>query len=274
MRKFVFFIATALLAIGVSCGNNKKGDDEKLVLIQTNYGDIQVKLYDKTEEHTNNFIKLANEGFYDSLLFHRVIENFMIQGGDPDSKNAESTKKLGEGALDYSLQPEFFPEYFHKRGALAAARRSDMINPQKRSSASQFYIIQGEKYTAGQLDTLLMVKNEGLKKRIFNLEIEKNSRELDKLSKIKDQEKFKELLVEIRLRTDTLYEEAKKYEITDEQREAYTTIGGYPSLDGDYTVFGEVVKGMEVVDKIAAVETGAANRPVKDVIILNMEVLD
>lgn len=274
MRKLLFIAAIALFVVGVSCGNSEKEEEGTKVLINTNYGEITVKLYEKTTKHKENFIKLVQEDFYDSLLFHRVIENFMIQGGDPDSKNADPKKRLGEGKPDHSIPAEFFPEFYHKRGALAAARRSDMVNPSKRSSASQFYIVQGEKYTEGQLDTLLTMKNEGLKKRIFSFEVEKNSKKLDRLSKQNDQEEFKQMLIDIRLKTDTLYEQAEKYRLTEEQRKAYTTIGGYPSLDGDYTVFGEVVDGMDVVDKIAAVETGAANRPVEDVFITDMKVLE
>lgn len=271
----MFFVALALFAFGVSCGNAEKGAEGTRVKITTNYGEITVRLYDKTVKHKENFLKLVNEKFYDSLLFHRVIENFMIQGGDPNAKDPDQNRKIKEeDELNYFIPAEFFPEYYHKRGALAAARRSDMVNPMKRSSPSQFYIIQGEKYTNGQLDTLLIMKNEGLKKRIFNFEVGKESKKLDQFSKAKDQENFKKLLIDIRLKTDSLYEFAQKYELNEEQRETYTTIGGYPSLDGDYTVFGEVVDGMDVVDKIAGVETNRSDRPVEDVIILKMEVLN
>ncbi len=266
MRKIIFFAVVVLITAGASCSRAEKNDNDTLILIKTDYGNIKIKLYDKTVEHKSNFIKLANEGFYDGLLFHRVIKNFMIQGGDPDSKNTGSEKKLDEDSPGSSLPSEIMPkEYFHKRGAVAAARRNDMVNPQKRSSASQFYIIQGEVYTDGQLDTLLMVKNEGLKKRIFNQQVEKNYDELDRMRKKDDHEGFNSKLVELRLLTDSLYEKAQKYELTGEQRKIYTTIGGYPSLDGDYTVFGEVVEGMDVVDKIASVKTGPGDRPVEDV---------
>ncbi len=273
MRKLIFFVAVALLSAGISCGNAENEEKDTLVLVKTEYGDIKIKLYNKTVEHKSNFIKLANEGFYNGLLFHRVIPNFMIQGGDPDSRNASPDQKLGAGALDYSLPAEFVPEYYHKRGAVAAARRGDVANPKKSSSSSQFYIIQGEKYTDGQLDTLLMVKNESLKRRIFNQEVQKSYKELNEFKKNEDVESFNNKIVEIRLKSDSLYEAANKYEYTDEQRETYKTIGGYPSLDGDYTVFGEVIEGMDVVDKIAAVETGSADRPVKD-IKMEVEVID
>jgi peptidyl-prolyl cis-trans isomerase B (cyclophilin B) len=199
----------------------------------------------------------------------------MIQSGDPATKNSNQNKTINqEGKLNYLVPAEFFKEYFHKRGALAAARQADRVNPMKQSSPSQFYIVQGEKYTNGQLDTLLMMKNEGLKKRIFNFEAGKVSNKLNQFSRNNDQESINKLLTEIQIKTDSLYDETKKYELNEKQREIYTTLGGYPSLDGDYTVFGEVVDGMDVVDKIAAAETNQSNRPLDDVIILKMEVLN
>jgi peptidyl-prolyl cis-trans isomerase B (cyclophilin B) len=171
-------------------------------------------LYDETPLHRDNFIKLATNRVFDGLLFHRVIEKFMIQGGDPTSKDAEPGKMLGDGTLGYNIPAEFRPELFHKRGALCAAREGDMVNPKKESSASQFYIVQG---------------------RVWNTE------ELDNLQK------------------------RMKREISAEQRDVYTTIGGTPFLDGEYTVFGEVIEGMEVVDKIAAVKCDKNDRPLEDV---------
>jgi peptidyl-prolyl cis-trans isomerase B (cyclophilin B) len=272
MRKLIFFIAIVFISSAVSCGNAGNNGNEKLVLIKTDYGNIKIKLYDKTPEHKKNFLKLVNDGFYDNLLFHRVIENFMIQGGDPNSKNAEPGKQLGGGSPDYTLPAEFVPEYYHKRGALAAARQGDRMNPQKRSSSSQFYIVQGEIYRPGQLDTLQMYKNENLRKQIFSEELNKISGELNSLKQQNNLDGFNRLVSETRAKSDSLFEISKKYKLSEDQRETYTTEGGYPSLDGDYTVFGEVVEGMEVVDKIAAVETDAANRPAVDV-KMEMEVI-
>ena len=273
MRKLIIFVTIAFCIALISCGNTEKTEKETIVLIKTNLGDIKIKLYEKTPQHKNNFIKLVNEGFYNGLLFHRVIKNFMIQGGDPNSKNASANKQLGAGSLDYTIPAEFIPEYYNKRGALAAARQGDRVNPQKRSSASQFFIVQGEIYRSGQLDTLLMVKNENLKKQIFGQEIGKFSAELNELRQQNNQEKFNRIIAETRAKSDSLFEKSKKYYFTEEQREMYTTIGGYPSLDGDYTVFGEVIEGMDIVDKIASVETGQANRPLVD-IRMEMEVLN
>ena len=184
------------------------------VIVQTPYGDIKIILYDKTPKHKANFIKLAKEGYYDGLLFHRVIPNFMIQGGDPDSKGAPAGKRLGEGGPDYTIPFEYVPEYFHKRGALAAARMPDEVNPARESSGSQFYIVQGKTFTDEELDKI---------------------------------------------------EKKYKHQFTSEQRQVYKTIGGAPHLDGAYTVFGEVIEGMEVVDKIASLPRDKFDRPLTDV---------
>ena len=273
MRKLLFFISIMALTGNFLSAQAQNQNKETHVKIKTNYGDVTVKLYDKTVQHRENFLKLAKQDFYDSLLFHRVIKNFMIQAGDPNSKNALPEEQLGGGSTDYTVPAEFFPEYYHKRGALAAARQSDRVNPEKRSSSSQFYIVQGEVFTPGQLDTLLQMKNQYLKKQLFNKEVQNASVQLQNLKEKNDREGFNTLAEQLRLKTDSLFEHVKKYELTPQQREVYTTAGGYPSLDGDYTVFGEVVDGMEVVDKIAAVETGTADRPVEDVVILDIQVL-
>lgn len=189
----------------------------RMAEIATNYGNIVVKLYDSTPLHRDNFIKLVKEGFYDSLLFHRVIDSFMIQGGDPDSKNAPDSVQLGEGEAPGDRIPaEFNKAYFHKRGALAAARDD---NPAKASSNCQFYIVQGKPYN----DTVLN-------------------------------------MMECQLRNDN-----PGFFFTDAQRTAYNTVGGAPFLDQNYTVFGEVVKGLDVVDKIAALPRDANDRPLQNV---------
>lgn len=210
-----FFLFAAFLGNSqVLVKQQKESFKGTRVEMVTNYGRIVLLLYDETPLHRDNFIKLATNRVFDGLLFHRVIEKFMIQGGDPTSKDAEPGKMLGDGTLGYNIPAEFRPELFHKRGALCAAREGDMVNPKKESSASQFYIVQG---------------------RVWNTE------ELDNLQK------------------------RMKREISAEQRDVYTTIGGTPFLDGEYTVFGEVIEGMEVVDKIAAVKCDKNDRPLEDV---------
>lgn len=266
MKRMIFFVLSVMAATMASCSNAEKSTEQPVVLIKTEYGDIKVKLYEKTPEHRKNFVELTEEDFYEGLLFHRVIENFMIQGGDPESKNAEPGKRLGGGSLDYTIPAEFVPEYYHKRGALAAARKGGPSNPEKRSSASQFYIVQGKIFTPGQLDTLEMARNSRIQKEMVAQQIEAHRAELEEFRKNNDREGFNIRVAEIREEADSLMEaNGTKFEFSDEQREIYTTIGGYPSLDGDYTVFGEVIEGMEVVDKIAAVETDEHDRPVDDV---------
>ncbi|MBR3941320.1 MAG: peptidylprolyl isomerase [Bacteroidaceae bacterium] len=223
MRKLVMLLS--LVAVMASCSSKK----EYMVRMFTTAGVVDVKLYDETPEHRDNFVKLVKEQRYDSLLFHRVIRNFMIQGGDPDSKYAAPGKLLGEGDLGYTVEPEFMPElHFHRRGALAAAREGDDVNPTKASSASQFYIVWGNVFTKEQLD---------------------------------------------RLKTQYKQRTGKDITITPEQLEVYTTIGGTPHLDGDYTVFGEVVKGLEVVDAIQNVKCDENDRPLRDVRIIKMELI-
>ncbi len=193
-----------------------------VVEMGTNYGKIRLLLYDDTPMHRDNFVKLVEEEFYNGLLFHRVIKKFMIQGGDPKSREAQPGQILGEGSLDYTIPPEFNPELFHKRGALCAARWGDDVNPKKESSSCQFYIVQGRVFTNEELD---MMEARGMAK------------------------------------------------FTPQQCEAYTKIGGAPHLDGSYTVFGEVIEGMDVVDKISMIRCDKHVRPEKDVVILSMKVI-
>lgn len=256
-----------IFAISItSSAHAQKAGDESMVCIRTTYGDIKVRLYDKTPAHKKNFIKLIEEGFYSNLLFHRVIENFMIQGGDPDSKNAQSGERLGGGSPGYTLPAEFVPEYFHKRGAIAAARLGGSSNPEKRSSGSQFYIVQGKVHSQGMLDTLEMIRNNRIKKEIFQREVEAAQDELMSYKKNNDREGYSLKVAEIRMKTDSLARvNNPEFKFSKDQREIYSTIGGYPSLDGDYTVFGEVVEGMEIVDKIAGVKTDKNNRPLEDI---------
>lgn len=205
----------------------KKKDRKRDIEFVTNYGSIVLRLYDSTPLHRDNFIRLVKSGFYDSTLFHRVINNFMIQGGDPDSKRAKPGQPLGNGGPKYTVPAEFRVSIFHRKGVLAAARESDDVNPQKASSSSQFYIVQGRKFTDGALDTLEIRRLGGRK-------------------------------------------------IPADQREVYKTIGGTPHLDQNYTVFGEVVTGLDVVDKIAATPTSKdvdRDRPLEDVRIMKAKLI-
>ena len=265
MKRIAFFIVIAIFTLGISCGGTAKKSEETIVSIKTDFGEIKVKLYDDTPQHKANFIKLVNEGFYNDLLFHRVINKFMIQGGDPNSKNADPSAQLGAGGPGYTVPAEINPKYFHKKGALSAARIGGPRNPQKNSSGSQFYIVQGDVYRPGQLDTMEMAINKQKKEIMFREHIEAENQKLEAFKSKNDRVGFDLLVAEIREKVDSIYNAGPKFTMSDEQRQVYTTIGGYPSLDGEYTIFGEVVEGLDVVDKIAAVKTNAANRPLEDI---------
>ncbi len=195
----------------------------KKVLIETNLGNMTVVLYDETPQHRDNFVKLVNDGFYEGLLFHRVIKHFMIQGGDPDSKDAKPNQMLGNGGPAYTIPAEFVSKYYHKKGALAAARLGDAQNPQKESSGSQFYIVHGRTFSSSDLDNIESRMNKSF---------------------------------------------------TTEQRQAYQTEGGTPFLDGEYTVFGQVIDGFDVLELIAGTGIGKNDRPLDDVVIIKMSIIE
>jgi peptidyl-prolyl cis-trans isomerase B (cyclophilin B) len=213
MKHILFIIFTCSLLVLQSCSN-----EPEQMIISTDMGDITVQLYNSTPKHRDNFVKLVEESYYDGTLFHRVVQGFMIQGGDPDSKKATPESLLGNGGPGYTLKPEF--KEVHTRGALAAARLGDNMNAEKESSGCQFYIVQGGPVTEGML---------------------------------------------------VLEETNKKFKYTAAQKEKYLKDGGVPFLDHSYTVFGEVISGMDVVDKIAAVERGVADRPKKDIKIISIK---
>jgi cyclophilin family peptidyl-prolyl cis-trans isomerase len=265
MKRILFSLAGLLLIMVISCSNTRQPAEKNIVVISTEMGDVKVKLYDETPEHRDNFLKLAREGFYDDLLFHRVINNFMVQGGDPDSKNAEPGGRLGSGGPGYTVTAEIKDGFFHKKGALAAARQGDQVNPERRSSGSQFYIVHGKVWRPGELDTMVMQRNSALQQSIFNKHFTSAQEELNKLRQENNEAGFNVRIAELREEADSIFRATPKFSFSQEQRQAYTTIGGYPSLDGAYTVFGEVIEGLEVVDKIGVVETDAANRPLVDV---------
>lgn len=253
----------------------QKESNQNIVVIETNYGKIKIRLYNETPKHRDNFIKLVNEKFYDSLLFHRVIKNFMIQGGDPESKRAKQTQILGNGGPGYTIEAEIVPSLFHKRGAVAAARLPDIINPRKESSGSQFYIVQGKVFTEKELDDLENRINERKKGLILDELLQKPEysalkERRDSISKANDFKAWQNFINDVMPLLNQELERRGKFKFTEEQRRTYTTIGGAPHLDGDYTVFGEVIEGMEVVDKIANVETDPNNRPRNDVRMLKV----
>jgi len=240
-----------------------------IVLISTNVGNMKVKLYNDTPKHRDAFIQLAEEGHFDGTLFYRVLKDYIIQGGSKDSRNAPPGKEIGYGDPKMTVDDEIRPNHFHKKGALCAPRQPDAINPFKQSDVSQFFIVDGIVFRPGQLDTMEMAVNNPIKKEIKNkymtLEIRKKLKELKKANKVKE---FRELATPIKERIETEYElHPGKLIFTDEQRRAYTTIGGAPQLDGQYTIFGEVIKGFDVIETIAQLKTDKNDRPYRDVII-------
>lgn len=255
-----------------SCAEKK--ETATIVCFETNYGKISVKLYPETAKHSQNFIQLVDSGFYNGVLFHRVITDFMIQTGDPKSKTAKPGARLGSGSLGYTIPAEFvYPRYYHKRGALAAARKGDEVNPKKESSGCQFYIVQGKTFTDEELDALEEGNKQKLEGKLFQ-EIMKTKQNLvQRYRSEQDQamlDKLRDSILEDvyrKLETDSTYK------FTEQQRNDYKTIGGTPHLDGEYTVFGEVVEGMDVVDKISQVPVGKNDRPVEDIKVLKASVI-
>lgn len=236
------------------------------VRIKTTEGDILVRLYDETPKHRDNFLKLAGEGYFDGTLFHRVIKDFMIQGGDPDSKGAPKGKMLGTGGPDYTLPAEFvYPKLFHKRGALSAARLGDEVNPERESSGSQFYIVWGKTYKSAELKQMERQLEMQQEQTVFNKLAKENRDKIMELRRNRDCAGLQELQDELIAETKAICLEKGKPTFTDEQREAYTTVGGTPFLDNQYTVFGEVEEGLDVVEKIQNCETMRGDRPAEDV---------
>lgn len=218
------------------------------VKISTTLGDIVVRLYDETPLHRDNFLKLAKGGYYDGTIFHRVIKDFMIQGGDPDSKNPKPGASYGVGGPGYTIEAEIKPELFHKRGALAAARQGDEVNPERRSSGSQFYIAWGQVYNEGQLKQMAKQMEMMAQQQIFDRLARENRERIMNLRRNRDQAGLAALQDELIAQTMKL---AKgQGGLSKEQIDAYSTLGGVPHLDGQYTVFGEVEEGLDVVGMI------------------------
>ena len=257
----VVLIVFAIIAFGFSGFSQ-----EHIVEIKTNLGTMKFRLFNDTPKHRNAFIRLANEGYYDGTLFYRVIQDFLIQGGSKSSRNAPKGKRIGYGDPEHTVDDEILSNYHHKKGALCAPRQPDEVNPFKQSDISQFYIVKGQVFTNGALDTLEMAVNRPIKKEItkqvFTPDIRqqlkqlKEEKKVDEFRKIADRVK-RDIQTQYKLHPDVL-------EFSDAQRESYTTVGGYPDLDGKYTIFGECISGFSVIDKIAALKTDSNNRPITD----------
>ena len=260
MKKISILLAVCAFIV-TSCAQNKK---DYVVTIKTSYGDMVAILYDETPKHKENFIKLAKEHFFDSTLFHRVIEGFMIQGGDPESKNAQPGQPLGRGGPGYTIEAEIIPKYFHEKGALSAARLGDQQNPSKASSGSQFYVVQGTKMTADELKIDQMKLNQAMQKFFENRANVPAYDSIVSLYQSGNMKAYQDYVISLKPRVEKATGISVEKEVAPEILEAYTTVGGAPHLDGGYTVFGKVIKGLEVIDKIAAVAKDG-ERPKEDI---------
>jgi len=271
----ITLLVISLLSI-VACKKEQKTEsveveERQTIEMVTDYGTVVIELYNETPKHRDNFIKLANDGVLDSLLFHRVINSFMIQAGDTNSKNAKATDTLGSGDLDYNVDAEFHPELFHKRGALGAARGD---HPERASSSTQFYIVQRK----SRIDSLIDVDQERINGWLAEYHIKKDSTYkgiVDARKNAIEQEDWEHYTlyndsIKAIAKTYTNYD---KYTIPEAHREVYRSFGGTPHLDQNYTVFGEVIKGIEVIDSIAAVKTNSLDRPESDVRIHSVKVI-
>jgi len=245
--------------------------DGPVVELNTTLGVIKVRLYNDTPLHRDNFLKLVADGTYDGVLFHRVIKDFMVQTGDPESKNAGPDARLGAGDPGYTVQAEIdYPKHYHKYGALAAARTADQVNPERRSSGSQFYIVTGRKFSPQQLDMMQARKNEEALGNYFRTLVNKNADTIRSLQAANDSVGLENLRQDLIRRTEA---EVKPQSMPEKMKTDYEHVGGAPHLDGQYTVFGEVIEGMDVVEKIQNVETGTADRPKVDVRLISAKLI-
>ena len=228
---------------------------------------MKFRLYNDTPMHRDAFVKLANQGYYDGTLFYRVIQNFLIQGGSKSSRNAPKGKRIGYGDPEHTVDDEILAHYHHKKGALCAPRQPDEVNPFKQSDISQFYIVKGQVFTKGALDTLELAVNRPIRKEITNQIFTPDIREeLKQLKAEKKVEAFRKIANKVKEDINSqfnLHPDVLKF--SPEQRKSYTTVGGYPDLDGKYTIFGECISGFDIIDKIAALKTDSNNRPYTDV---------
>lgn len=262
------FLPLAFFFFLISC-DAPGGNDNTKVLIKTTAGDITIKLYDGTPLHRDNFIRLVNMGFYDGISFHRVIKDFMIQAGDPLTRSG-LTKIQADSLSTYTIPAEIRKEYYHKKGALAAAREGNDVNPEMRSSGTQFYIVQGKKYTDQEIIAAAERINSNLKQIIFSRLIREIA---DSARRAGTPLQDSEVQEKASLKMFDYLTTQGDFKFSDEQVNAYRTTGGVPRLDGTYTVFGEVTEGLDVVDKIASVPTDASDKPVNDIRILKMKLV-
>lgn len=270
ITKTILFLAIATIS-SCSFSQNKPVPEGPMVLIKTKYGDMKVVLYNETPLHRDNFMKLTKEKVFDSLLFHRVIKGFMVQGGDPNSKRATNEQVLGDGDLNYTVPAEIVPGIIHKKGVIAAARNGDEENPERRSSATQFYLAQGKVYKLDDVPSIEQNLNGRAAESLF---LKLKAEKIDTLmlfQMARNQAGYDKLLEKLKQKA-TREVEKNPIRLNKQQIETYTTLGGIPHLDGAYTVFGEVIDGLAVIDSIAAQPTGKNDRPLEN-IRMKIEVL-
>jgi len=264
-KSIALFVLT--LVFTTSCA--KRNNLEPVIKFKTSSGDIVVKLYAETPKHRDNFVKLVESGFYDGVLFHRVIADFMIQAGDPESKNAKKDQMLGSGDVGYRIPAEFiYPKYYHKKGVLAAAREGDQVNPLQESSGCQFYIVQGKTFTDDQLNAMDKSKERKVESKLFQEMMNAQKETANKYKLEGNKLKFDELRDSIMTAVHEKMKQNQSWKFTEQQRKDYKTIGGTPHLDGAYTVFGEVIEGMDIVTLISKAKTSESDRPVDDIRVI------
>ncbi len=262
MKKIILFVFFIIIQLSLFAQATNS-----IVLISTNFGDVKIMLYGDTPKHRRNFLQLVENKHFDGTLFYRVIKGFVVQGGSQDSRNAPAGVVIGYGDANRTISSEFKPNHFHKKGALASPRQPDKVNLFKQSDVSQFYIVHGRVYTNAELNAMENAVNKPLRKTIVKRYLTKSKRALlDSLKKANKVKEFKIVAKKIKEMINFDYSSSnEKLIFTPEQRKAYTTVGGVPHLDNNYTVFGEVISGLNVLDKIANLKTDKHDRPYKDV---------
>lgn len=264
IKLFLLFNLFCILSCSSPGGNNNT-----IISLKTSQGDIRIKLYDSTPIHRDNFIRMIRSGYYNGISFHRVIKNFMIQAGDPSTKSG-SSKNLPDSLKTYTIPAEFNSNYFHKKGALAAARQGNDVNPEMRSSGTQFYLVQGVKLSDEELNTAEQRINSNMKQSHFSYLIKQTSDSVRQAGGVISDAQIQEIASVKMFQYLATY---KDYKITEDQRNVYRTIGGTPRLDGSYTVFGEVIEGLDVIDKIADAQTDNNDKPVNDIKIISIKIV-
>ena len=272
-NKFLVLFSILLLTLLV-LGSFIKKSDEVEVIMTTSKGELILKLYNQTPIHRDNFIKLINNQFYNGISFHRVIKNFMAQAGDPNSRDPEYTGSLGNNSEGETLPAEIYPFLFHKKGALAAARMGDQVNPEKRSSGSQFYIVQGKKYNRNQLTQMEARINQQIEGNLVGIFLKDSSnREYMNRVKVCQQNGWMDSLnLVVGEIKNMVFKDVDKFTFSEEQLKAYETVGGTPFLDNGYTVFGEVVSGIDIIDSICTSPTLPGDKPKDPIIILSVKI--